>query len=192
MAACLRDGPVRRQEAQECRDPDLEVRGRTADGRRLQGRLREERRNNRKGDDPAVPQRGVPGFPDGNRVHQAGRGLCLFRRCRRCKIRQGLCGCGPQQVHSALCAGLPDGRNARSDGRRRPGPADHAALRGRHQQPEKCGFPSWLCQSLQGRAGCLCRAGLRRRPIARHWHRCRERRHSQACRSGESHGRRHG
>ena len=84
---------------------------------RLQGRLREGRRQGRQAADRAVPERGVPGAADRDRGGQARCGVCVLRGRRRGQVRQGLCGGGPEQDHSALRPGLPDRRHARRAGR---------------------------------------------------------------------------
>ncbi len=69
----------------------LEIRGRRRIGGRLQGRLREGRRQGGEGAHRALPERRVPGAADRDRRGQARCGVCLLRGRRRGQVRQGLC-----------------------------------------------------------------------------------------------------
>jgi hypothetical protein len=88
--------------------------------------------------------------------------LHLLRRRRRGQVRQGLRRRGPEEEHPAVRRGLPDRRHAGGAGRRRRGPADHAALRRRPEHAEGQRLPQRLRQGLQAAARRLRRAGLRR------------------------------
>ena len=139
LAAGLRDGRGRgRAEGQE---DGVTITWKYAAGdesvKRLQGRLREGRRQGRQGADPAVPERRVPGAADRDRGAQARRGLRLLRRRRRGQVRQGLRGGGPQQDDPAVRPGLPHRRHARGAGRVGAGHADDAALRRRPRHAEE-------------------------------------------------------
>ena len=108
LAAGLCNGQGRsRTRPQERGDADVEIRRRRAGRRRLQGSVREGRRQGREGTLPAVPERRVPALPDRNRESQAGCRVRVLRRRRRGEVRQGLRCRRAQAQHPAVRFGLP-------------------------------------------------------------------------------------
>jgi branched-chain amino acid transport system substrate-binding protein len=92
--------------------------------------------------------------------------VCLLRRRRRGQVRQATTPRPASRTPSRCTPRASSPTAPRRDGRGRQGPADHAALCRRPRQQEGRGLPPQLRQDLQAAARRVCRAGLRRRPVA--------------------------
>ena len=111
----------------------------------------------------SVPERGIPGAVDRDRVDQAHLRLRVLRRRRCGQVRQGLRRCRPQGQGSAARRGISYRRHARCTGRGRRRTAHDAALRRQSHHAAQQFFRLAYAKAYSARpTSTPCKATIRR------------------------------